>query len=124
MMNRDKVNKLPEMQISFIDTICAPIYSAFAKLFPRELNTLIDGCLNNRNLWTELATQNSAGNNTGPPLAQYLGNKIELQIKEMPESNASTPDKLNSCYRTLEQSESGYSHDRQLQKDENQRKSV
>lgn len=54
MMNRNKMSKLPEMQISFIDTICAPIYSAFAKLFPHKLNPLLDGCLKNRNLWAEL----------------------------------------------------------------------
>lgn len=52
MMNRDKMSKLPEMQIGFIDSICAPIYTAFARLFP-QLNPLLDGCLANRDLWTK-----------------------------------------------------------------------
>lgn len=57
-MNREKMSKLPEMQIGFIDTICAPIYTAFAKLFPLELKPLLDGCLSNRELWHELAHSN------------------------------------------------------------------
>lgn len=55
MMNRDKMSKLPDMQIDFIDSICAPIYTAFAKLFPRELACLLDGCLANRDRWLMLA---------------------------------------------------------------------
>lgn len=51
------MSKLPEMQIGFIDSICAPIYSAFAKLFPRELSPLLEGCLANRDLWADLAQQ-------------------------------------------------------------------
>lgn len=59
MMNRDKMSKLPEMQIGFIDSICAPIYAAFAKLFPRQLSSLLEGCLTNRNLWAEVAKNNN-----------------------------------------------------------------
>lgn len=59
MMNRDKMSKLPEMQIGFIDSICAPIYAAFAKLFPHELGPLLEGCLTNRDLWTEVAKNNN-----------------------------------------------------------------
>lgn len=55
MMNRDKMSKLPEMQIDFINTICAPLYTAFNQLFPSELGPLLDGCLSNRNLWFDLA---------------------------------------------------------------------
>ena len=58
MMNRDKMNELPSLQIGFIDTVCAPIYTAFAKLFPDELTTLLDGCLINRHIWRELADGN------------------------------------------------------------------
>lgn len=55
MMNRDKMNKLPEMQIAFIDSICTPIYTAFAFLFPHELTPLLEGCLTNRAVWDDLA---------------------------------------------------------------------
>lgn len=58
LMNREKMSKLPEMQIGFIDTICAPIYAAFAKQFPKELTQLLHGCLENRKLWAELAEEN------------------------------------------------------------------
>jgi len=59
MMNREKVSELPMMQMRFIDSICAPIYTAFAKLFPRELGILLNGCLENRALWAQMALENS-----------------------------------------------------------------
>lgn len=59
MMNREKMNELPTMQIGFIDSICAPIYTAFAKLFPQQLYPLIEGCLENRDLWRKLAESNT-----------------------------------------------------------------
>lgn len=58
MMNRDKMNKLPEMQIDFIDSICTPIYTAFAILFPNELSTLLEGCLSNRAVWDDHSKRN------------------------------------------------------------------
>lgn len=60
------MNELPTMQIRFIDSICAPIYTAFAKLFPHELGPLLDGCLSNRALWTEMATRSEV------PSANYF----------------------------------------------------
>lgn len=57
LMNREKISKLPEMQMGFIDSICIPIYSAFAMLFPEELGGLLDGCVSNRSLWNELARE-------------------------------------------------------------------
>lgn len=59
MMNRDKMSELPAMQIGFIDSICAPIYSAFARLFPQQLHPLIDGCLSNRELWCQMREKNA-----------------------------------------------------------------
>jgi dual 3',5'-cyclic-AMP and -GMP phosphodiesterase 11 len=63
-MNREKQDELPKMQIGFIDSICAPIYTAFAKLFPKQLYTLIDGCLTNRNIWCQLAESNTKPDTT------------------------------------------------------------
>lgn len=74
MMNRDKMSKLPEMQIGFIDSICAPIYAAFAKLFPHELGPLLEGCLTNRDLWAEVAKNNNNNNNNK---SNYYNNTVD-----------------------------------------------
>ncbi|XP_028401446.1 dual 3',5'-cyclic-AMP and -GMP phosphodiesterase 11-like isoform X2 [Dendronephthya gigantea] len=54
MMDRGKKDKLPEMQIGFIDGICLPVYKAFALLCP-SLQPMLDGVLDNRRHWQELA---------------------------------------------------------------------
>ena len=59
MMHRAKKNELPAMQVDFIDTICSPVYVAFAKMSDR-LNPLLEGCQKNRQKWIELAGQNQA----------------------------------------------------------------
>ena len=57
MMNREKKDELPKMQMSFIDTICQPVYEAFAKLYPQQMNPLLDGVFHNRNAWTVLSAE-------------------------------------------------------------------
>lgn len=94
MMNRDKMSELPLMQIGFIDSICAPIYTAFAKLFPNELTTLLDGCLANRSLWQEVAESNRAPDLR---LANYLDCDLDeeqqqQQQSSLQDSNASKSD--------------------------------
>ncbi|XP_042878602.1 dual 3',5'-cyclic-AMP and -GMP phosphodiesterase 11-like [Penaeus japonicus] len=54
MMNREKKDKLPIMQVGFIDSICMPVYEAFAKLSD-ELKPLLDGVQDNRQNWQRLA---------------------------------------------------------------------
>lgn len=101
-MNREKMSKLPEMQISFIDTICAPIYSAFAKLFPHKLNPLLDGCLKNRNLWADLRqkTQNSTADNdkdgTGESLNITVDCYLNNNLSDMTPTNPSTATQKDS----------------------------
>ena len=56
MMNREKVDKLPAMQVDFIDSICLPVYKAFAKLSD-TLEPLLEGCLQNRLEWASLAAK-------------------------------------------------------------------
>lgn len=95
MMNRDKMSQLPEMQISFIDSICAPIYTAFAKLFPQELSPLLEGCLANRDLWHELDKQN---NDYRSDLASHLNNNITSGLNVMPKiRNTSSPEMNLAC---------------------------
>ncbi|GFT58005.1 dual 3',5'-cyclic-AMP and -GMP phosphodiesterase 11 [Nephila pilipes] len=54
MMDRDKKDELPLMQVRFIDSICAPVYEAFAKISDK-LKPLMDGVRENRAEWVKLA---------------------------------------------------------------------
>ncbi|KAH9491526.1 cGMP-specific 3',5'-cyclic phosphodiesterase [Bulinus truncatus] len=54
MMDREKKDELPKMQVDFIDFICSPVYEAFAKMFP-SLGPLYEGLLSNRRNWSQLA---------------------------------------------------------------------
>ena len=54
MMNRDKIDRLPAMQVEFIDSICLPVYEAFA-IQSDALLPLKDECLRNRLEWVRLA---------------------------------------------------------------------
>lgn len=56
-MNREKKDELPKMQMSFIDTICLPVYEAFAKLCPQQMKSLLKGVFQNREAWTMLSSQ-------------------------------------------------------------------
>lgn len=57
MMNRDKKDQLPKLQVEFIDTICRPVYAGFAKLFPDHLKSMEQRIFNNRRHWLELAAE-------------------------------------------------------------------
>ncbi|XP_076074511.1 dual 3',5'-cyclic-AMP and -GMP phosphodiesterase 11-like isoform X5 [Mytilus galloprovincialis] len=54
MMNREKKEELPRMQVGFIDAICMPVYQAIAKVSPK-LSPLLDGCAKNRDNWLQEA---------------------------------------------------------------------
>ncbi|XP_033150871.1 dual 3',5'-cyclic-AMP and -GMP phosphodiesterase 11 isoform X1 [Drosophila busckii] len=54
IMNREKEDELPMMQVNFIDSICLPIYEAFATLSDK-LEPLVEGVRDNRGHWIELA---------------------------------------------------------------------
>lgn len=58
MMDRDKKDRLPDMQVGFIDSICLPVYQAIAEISPR-LEPLLDGCKKNRQNWQFLSQHNS-----------------------------------------------------------------
>ena len=42
------------MQVGFINSICMPVYEAFAKMSDR-LNPMLEGCKQNKAQWTDLA---------------------------------------------------------------------
>ncbi|KAM8716748.1 hypothetical protein ACLKA7_003596 [Drosophila subpalustris] len=54
IMNREKEDELPMMQVNFIDSICLPIYEAFAQL-SEKLEPLVDGVRDNRGHWIDMA---------------------------------------------------------------------
>ncbi|XP_013140835.1 PREDICTED: dual 3',5'-cyclic-AMP and -GMP phosphodiesterase 11-like [Papilio polytes] len=60
LMNRDKEDELPAMQVIFIDTICLPIYEAFAVLSP-ALQPMLDRVKSNRAHWIDLANNEKSG---------------------------------------------------------------
>ncbi|CAH0774211.1 unnamed protein product [Bemisia tabaci] len=56
IMNREKEDQLPMMQVGFIDSICLPIYEAFAEL-SEELEPLVEGVRENKKNWLDLAEE-------------------------------------------------------------------
>ncbi|KZC08932.1 Dual 3',5'-cyclic-AMP and -GMP phosphodiesterase 11 [Dufourea novaeangliae] len=54
IMNREKEDQLPMMQVGFIDSICLPIYEAFA-LLSDKLEPLVDGVRKNKQHWLAIA---------------------------------------------------------------------
>jgi len=61
MMNREKKDQLPTMQVAFIDSICQPVYEAFARLSP-NLSPLLDGVKVNREHWVHIITSQGPEN--------------------------------------------------------------
>ncbi|XP_065207520.1 dual 3',5'-cyclic-AMP and -GMP phosphodiesterase 11-like isoform X2 [Planococcus citri] len=56
IMNREKEDQLPNMQVGFIDSICLPIYQAFADLSDK-LEPLLEGVKKNREQWQKIAKE-------------------------------------------------------------------
>uniref|UniRef100_A0A8C0GHU5 Phosphodiesterase n=1 Tax=Chelonoidis abingdonii TaxID=106734 RepID=A0A8C0GHU5_CHEAB len=56
LMNREKKNKIPSMQVGFIDAICLQLYEALTHV-SEACYPLLDGCRKNRQKWQSLAEQ-------------------------------------------------------------------
>ena len=54
MMDRERKDELPQMQVNFIDVVCRPLYTSLSESFP-WIRPLLDGCLANREKWADLA---------------------------------------------------------------------
>ncbi|XP_024939186.1 dual 3',5'-cyclic-AMP and -GMP phosphodiesterase 11 isoform X3 [Cephus cinctus] len=54
IMNREKEDQLPMMQVGFIDSICLPIYEAFA-ILSDKLEPLVQGVIMNKEHWLAIA---------------------------------------------------------------------
>ena len=47
MMDRERKDELPQMQVEFIDRVCTPLYTILSESFP-WVKPLLDGALANR----------------------------------------------------------------------------
>ncbi|KAJ8262122.1 hypothetical protein GJAV_G00162480 [Gymnothorax javanicus] len=56
LMNREKSNKIPSMQVSFIDAICTELYETLTNI-SESCSPLLEGCRKNRQNWKVLAEQ-------------------------------------------------------------------
>ncbi|XP_036407123.1 cGMP-specific 3',5'-cyclic phosphodiesterase isoform X2 [Megalops cyprinoides] len=56
LMNREKRDKIPSMQVSFIDAICTQLYETLAGI-SESCSPLLEGCRKNRQNWKVLAEQ-------------------------------------------------------------------
>ena len=61
MMDRERKDELPQMQVEFIDVVCRPLYCSLSESFP-WVKPLLDGCLSNREKWADLAEKVSIKN--------------------------------------------------------------
>ncbi|CAH1783001.1 unnamed protein product [Owenia fusiformis] len=80
MMDRDKKDELPKMQVGFIDGICMPVYKTFAQM-EKNLSPLLHGCENNRQQWQNLAdkvTESERTKNGDPPPQQTNSSPAEV----------------------------------------------
>ncbi|XP_077864639.1 cGMP-specific 3',5'-cyclic phosphodiesterase-like [Saccoglossus kowalevskii] len=87
MMDREKKDELPKMQVGFIDAICTPVYKTFADLEPL-LKPLFEGCLNNRRNWQSLAEQHDKDMSEHPKLSQPDNAKTSKEDKKQSSKTA------------------------------------
>lgn len=60
MMDRERRDELPQMQVGFIDVICLPLYKVMSETFPWIL-PLYEGTMENRKHWQDLAEKVEMG---------------------------------------------------------------
>ncbi|XP_069679001.1 cGMP-specific 3',5'-cyclic phosphodiesterase isoform X2 [Periplaneta americana] len=60
MMDRERKDELPQMQVGFIDVICLPLYKVLSETFP-WIQPLYDGCYENKQHWQDLAEKVEMG---------------------------------------------------------------
>ncbi|XP_022172557.1 cGMP-specific 3',5'-cyclic phosphodiesterase isoform X1 [Myzus persicae] len=75
MMDREKKDELPQMQVEFIDVICLPLYKVLCDTFP-WITPLYEGTLENRKHWKDLAEKVEMG------LTWIDHDKIEIPVEE------------------------------------------
>ncbi|KAG8454027.1 hypothetical protein GDO86_000599 [Hymenochirus boettgeri] len=56
LMNREKKDKIPSMQVGFIDAVCLELYEALTQISD-ACHPLLEGCQRNKQMWQILAEQ-------------------------------------------------------------------
>eukprot|EP00069_Balaena_mysticetus_P013731 bmy_08235T0 len=59
MMDRNKKDELPKLQVGFIDFVCTFVYKEFSR-FHKEIIPMLNGLQNNRVEWKSLADEYDA----------------------------------------------------------------
>uniref|UniRef100_A0A7N4NMT4 Phosphodiesterase n=1 Tax=Sarcophilus harrisii TaxID=9305 RepID=A0A7N4NMT4_SARHA len=59
MMDRNKADELPKLQVGFIDFVCTFVYKEFSR-FHEQITPMLDGITNNRKEWKALADEYDA----------------------------------------------------------------
>ncbi|XP_062546494.1 dual 3',5'-cyclic-AMP and -GMP phosphodiesterase 11-like isoform X2 [Armigeres subalbatus] len=86
IMNREKEDQLPMMQVGFIDSICLPIYEAFASL-SSKLTPLVDGVKDNKNHWVDLAQSSKD---------KFANNNNSIASHNKNNNSVATPNHINN----------------------------
>ncbi|CAK1541136.1 unnamed protein product [Leptosia nina] len=85
MMDREKKDELPQMQVGFIDMICLPLYKVLSDTFP-WIQPLYTGTLENKQRWQDLAEKVEMG------LTWIDHDTIDKPIEEFTTSNDAIKD--------------------------------
>ncbi|XP_059082786.1 cGMP-specific 3',5'-cyclic phosphodiesterase-like isoform X2 [Tigriopus californicus] len=85
MMDRERKDELPKMQVEFIDVVCKPLYTSLSESFP-WIKPLLDGCIDNREKWADLAEKVEMG------LTWIDHDTIDKPIEELVAGNAESTD--------------------------------
>ncbi|XP_066586223.1 cGMP-specific 3',5'-cyclic phosphodiesterase [Prorops nasuta] len=98
MMDRERRDELPQMQVGFIDDICLPLYKVLSETFP-WIMPLYEGTLDNRKHWQDLAEKVEMGltwidrDTIDEPVEEFVAYEpkdIEFTVTTL---NCSQPDK-------------------------------
>ncbi|XP_071441726.1 cGMP-specific 3',5'-cyclic phosphodiesterase-like [Hetaerina americana] len=86
MMDRERKDELPQMQVGFIDVICLPLYKVLSETFP-WIEPLLNGCQDNRQHWQDLAEKVEMGltwidhDTIDKPVEEFLANSEVKDIE-------------------------------------------
>lgn len=109
IMNREKQDQLPLMQVGFIDSICLPIYESFAMLSDK-LVPLVEGVRNNRIKWLEIASANSLVNADGDGAAEdAIASNNSSRIDGSEDTNMVEQDENENVSKSTNTSDSSHS---------------
>ncbi|XP_014291303.1 cGMP-specific 3',5'-cyclic phosphodiesterase isoform X1 [Halyomorpha halys] len=86
MMDRERKDELPQMQVGFIDVICLPLYKVLSETFP-WIKPLYEGTLENRKHWQDLAEKVEMGltwidhDTIEKPIEEFTGDEDAKEIE-------------------------------------------